>query len=235
MVLALTCIRVGDSNRRDTLIEPQRRKTMSRTNLFAALAASALVFAFTQTQAADTSAMQVAKESAKAGEGQNVTFKGNPLPLLGTGIEVGKPLPGSMVTAGDLSGVNLAEQKGKVRVINVVPSLDTKVCEEQTHQLSEKNGGLDKQVELVTISMDLPFAQQRFAKEAKISNVTFLSDYKSADFGMKNGLLIQPLHLLARTVIVTDKENIVRYVQVVPEITNLPDMPKAMEVAKSLL
>jgi thioredoxin-dependent peroxiredoxin len=205
---------------------------MKYPGLLAAIAAAAFSLGVTQVQAAD---MAVAKDSAKPGEGQNVTFKGNALPLLGTGIEVGKPLPASMVTAGDLSGVNLADSKGKVRIISVVPSLDTPVCDEQTHQLSEKNGGLDKQVELVTISMDLPFAQKRFAKEAKISNVTFLSDYKNADFGMKNGLLIQPLHLLARSVIVTDKDNVVRYIQVVPEITSLPDVQQAVTVAKSLL
>ena len=177
----------------------------------------------------------VVSESAQPGEGQNVTFQGNPLPLSGTGIELGKPLPSSSLTAGDLSPVNLADNKGKVRIISVVPSVDTPVCEAQTHELSEKNGGIDENVELVTVSMDLPFAQQRFAKEAKIGNVTFLSDYKAADFGQKNGLLIKPLHLLARTLIVTDKDNIVRYIQVVPEITSLPDLSKALAVAKDLL
>jgi thioredoxin-dependent peroxiredoxin len=181
------------------------------------------------TSAADTSALTVNKGSNKAGDGNSVTFQGNPLPLMGTGIEVGKPLPSAVLTNGALGPVNLADSKGKVKIINIVPSVDTKTCEEQTHQLSEKNGGLDKQVELYTVSMDLPFAQQRFAKEAKISNVTFLSDYKTGD------LLIAPLHLIARSVIVTDKENIVRYIQVVPEITNLPDMEAAMAAAKALL
>jgi thioredoxin-dependent peroxiredoxin len=185
--------------------------------------------------AADTSALTVNKGSNKAGEGNTVAFQGNPLPLMGTGIEVGKPLPSTVLTNGSLGPVNLAESKGKVKIINIVPSVDTKTCEEQTHQLSEKNGGLDKQVELYTVSMDLPFAQQRFAKEAKISNVTFLSDYKTGDFAKANGLLIAPLHLLARSVIITDKENIVRYIQVVPEITNLPDMEAAMAAAKALL
>jgi thioredoxin-dependent peroxiredoxin len=185
--------------------------------------------------AADTSALTVNKGSNKAGDGQSVTFQGNALPLMGTGIEVGKPLPSAVLTNGSLGPVNLAESKGKVKIINIVPSVDTKTCEEQTHQLSEKNGGLDKQVELYTVSMDLPFAQQRFAKEAKISNVTFLSDYKTGEFAKNYGLLIVPLHLLARSVIITDKENIVRYIQVVPEITNLPDMEAAMAAAKALL
>ena len=187
------------------------------------------------TFAADTSALTVNKGSNKAGDGNSVTFQGNPLPLMGTGIEVGKPLPSAVLTNGSLGPVNLADSKGKVKIINIVPSIDTKTREEQTHQLSEKNGGLDKQVELYTVSMDLPFAQQRFAKEAKISNVTFLSDYKTGDFAKNYGLLIAPLHLIARSVIVTDKENIVRYIQVVPEITNLPDMEAAMVAAKALL
>jgi len=89
--------------------------------------------------------------------------------------------------------------------------------------------------DMVTISMDLPFAQQRFAKEAKIKNVTFYSDYKSAEFGKNNGLLMDPLRLLARAVIVTDKDNVVRYIQVVPEVTQLPDMQAAMDFAKTLL
>jgi len=88
---------------------------------------------------------------------------------------------------------------------------------------------------MVTISMDLPFAQQRFAREAKISNVKFYSDYRSGEFGNNNGLLIEPLRLLARAVIVVDKQGIVRYMQVVPEVTQLPDMASAMNVAKSLL
>lgn len=185
--------------------------------------------------AADTSALVVNKGSNKPGDGQTVTMKGSPLALMGSGIEVGKPLPSAVLTNGSLGPVNLADSKGKVKIINVVPSIDTKTCEEQTHQLSSKNDGLDKQVELITVSMDLPFAQQRFAKEAKISNVTFLSDYKTGEFGTSHGLMVQPLHLLARSVIVTDKDNIVRYIQVVPELTNLPDMEAAMKAARALL
>lgn len=179
--------------------------------------------------------MTVATTSGTPGDGQHVTFKGDPLALEGTAIKVGDSLPSAMVTNNDLKPVNLAEAKGKVRIISIVPSIDTPVCEEQTHELSEKNGGLDKQVELITVSMDLPFAQKRFAKEAKIHNVTFLSDYKAGEFGKNTGLLIQPLHLLARTVLVVDKDNVIRYMQVVPEITNLPDMQAAMKAAKGLL
>lgn len=180
--------------------------------------------------------LPVEKESATAGAGNTIKLKGGALTLAGAGaVELGKPLPDAMVSAKDLKPVNIAEATGKVRIISVVPSLDTPTCDKQTHELSERNGGLDKDVELVTVSMDLPFAQSRFAKEAKISNITFLSDYRSRDFGSKNGLLVEQLGLLARAVIVTDRQNIVRYIQVVPELTALPDMQAAMAVARGLL
>lgn len=180
--------------------------------------------------------LPVDKGSVDAGFGNSVTMKGDPLDLTGTGaVEVGQPLPSAILATNELKSVNINDTTGKVRIISVVPSLDTPTCDKQTHELSEENNGLDKQVELITISMDLPFAQSRFAKEAKINNITFLSDYKTGEFGDKNGLLIDPLSLLARAVIVTDKDNIVRYLQVVPELTALPDMQAAMQAAKGLL
>lgn len=180
--------------------------------------------------------LPVDKGTVSAGTGNSVTMKGGALPLSGLGaVEVGKPLPEAILSSTSLKPVNITEATGKVRIISVVPSVDTPTCDKQTHELSEENGGLDKNVELITVSMDLPFAQARFAKEAKISNVTFLSDYKDRSFGNSNGLLIEPLGLLARAVIVTDQNNIVRYLQVVPEVTALPDMQAAMQAARKLL
>ncbi|MEX0960135.1 MAG: thiol peroxidase [Burkholderiales bacterium] len=180
--------------------------------------------------------LPVDKGTVSAGSGSTVTLKGNEMPLAGGGaVRVGEPLPAAMLSSTKLEPVNIADASGKVRIISVVPSLDTPTCDQQTHELSEDNRGLDKNVELVTVSMDLPFAQARFAKEAKISNVTFLSDYKDRQFGDNNGLLIAPLGLLARAVIVTDQNNIVRYLQVVPEVTALPDMQAAMQAARNLL
>lgn len=180
--------------------------------------------------------LPVDKGTVQAGTGNSVTVKGGAMPLAGWGaVEVGQPLPDAVVSGGDLKPLNIAAATGKVRIISVVPSLDTPTCDKQTHQLSEENNGLDQNVELITVSMDLPFAQKRFAKEAKISNVTFLSDYKEREFGNNNGLLIEPLGLLARAVIVTDRDNVVRYLQVVPEVTALPDMQAAMQAARSLL
>ena len=174
--------------------------------------------------------------TVSAGAGNSVMMKGDALPLAGKGmVEVGKPLPAAMVSTNELKPFNVADTGGKVRIISVVPSVDTPTCDAQTHALSEENGGLDEQVELITISMDLPFAQSRFAKEANISNVTFLSDYNMRQFGDKNGLMIAPLGLLTRAVIVTDKDNIVRYLQVVPEVTALPDMQAAMDAARALI
>lgn len=200
--------------------------------LFAAATLAACASRGTNEVQAD---LPVAKGSATPGAGNTVNMKGNPLPLAGLAVVVGEPLPAATVTDVNLKPVNLGEGSGKVRIISVVPSLDTPVCDKQTHELSEQNGGLDKDVEMITVSMDLPFAQKRFAKEAKIGNVTFLSDYRAREFGENNGLMIEPLGLLARAVIVTDANNIVRYIQVVPEVTALPDMDAAMKAAKALL
>ena len=177
----------------------------------------------------------VNKGSVQAGDGQAVMFKGSPLPLTGKAIKVGEPMPSATLTGASLAPVNIADGKGKVRIINIVPSLDTPTCDAQTHELVEKDPNLASNVELVTVSMDLPFAQARWGRAAKAKNMTFLSDYKTGEFGNNTGLMIQPLHLLARAVIVTDKDGIVRYMQVVPEITELPDMDAAMATAKGLL
>jgi len=176
----------------------------------------------------------VSKGSAEAGAGSTVAFKGSPLQLEGKPIKVGDTLRDAKVAGGDLKLVSLTEGKGKVRIISIVPSLDTKVCEQQTHYLSEKNRGLDRDIQLITVSVDTPFAQKRFADEANIRNVTFLSDYRGGDFGRAHGLLVPDLHLLARSVMVVDKDNVVRYLQVVPELASMPDMERAFEEARKV-
>jgi thiol peroxidase len=181
--------------------------------------------------------LPVAEGSAKPGEGNNVLFKGKPLMLSGTAIKVGDPLRDTKLTQNDLSmiGVTDTKGKGKVRIISVVPSLDTKVCEQQTHYLSEKYKGLDKMVELITISVDTPFAQKRFSEEAKIQNITFLSDFRGGDFGKAHGLFLKDPHLLTRAILVVDKDNVVRYIQVTPELAQLPDMEEAFKFARQLV
>ncbi|MCA9451928.1 MAG: redoxin family protein, partial [Nitrospira sp.] len=131
----------------------------------------------------------VDKETARTGEGSTILFRGTPLPLSGIEVKAGETLRAVPLAKGDLSLVDIQESQGKVRIINIVPSLDTKVCEQQTHYLSEKNQGLDQQVQLITISVDTPFAQERFAKEAGITNVEFLSDFRGGEFGSSHGLL----------------------------------------------
>lgn len=179
--------------------------------------------------------LPVARGTAMAGEGHTVSFKGTPLDLEGPGIKVGDQVRPVQVTKGDLSLVNLADTRGRVRIISIVPSLDTKVCEQQTHYLSEKNHGLDQSVDLITVSVDTPFAQTRFAKEASITNVTFLSDYRSGAFGKTYGLLVPKLHILARTVMVVDTDNVIRFMQITPELAQMPDMEEAFKAARSLV
>ena len=181
--------------------------------------------------------LPVAGGTAMAGDGHTVLFKGSPLALSGPGVKVGDPLRDAKVTQTDLKLINVVETKGKgkIRIISIVPSLDTKVCEQQTHYLSEKNKGLDKMVELITISIDTPFAQKRFAEEAKINNVTFLSDYRGADFGKAHGLFLNGPHILARTVMIVDALNTIRYLQITPELAQLPDMDQAFTFARSLM
>lgn len=181
--------------------------------------------------------MPIADGSAVAGEGNNILFQGKPLMLTGMGIKVGDKLRDVKLAQTDLSmvPVNETKGKGKVRIISIVPSLDTKVCEQQTHYLSEKNMGLDRMVELITISIDTPFAQKRFAEEAKINNITFLSDFRAADFGKAHGLLLKDLHLLSRALLVVDKDNKVRYLQITPELAQLPDLEEAFRFARKLV
>lgn len=177
----------------------------------------------------------IAHETAGTGDGATIQFRGSSLVLSGHPIKVGDALRSVKVAKRDLSLIDLVETQGKVRVISVVPSLDTKVCEQQTHYLSEKNHGLDAQVELITVSVDTPFAQDRFAKEAKINNITFLSDYRGGDFGRTYGLLLADPHVLARAVMVVDQHNVIRYLQVTPDLAQMPDMDAAFAAARSLL
>jgi thiol peroxidase len=179
--------------------------------------------------------LPVATGSVEAGSGHTVMFKGTPLTLAGLGVKVGERLRDVQVVTTDLALINIADTKGKVRLLSIVPSLDTPVCEQQTHHLSEKNGGLDSLVELITISVDTPFAQRRFAKAAKIGNVIFLSDYRGGEFGKAHGLWVEQLHLLARTVMVVDRDNVIRYLQVTPDLAQLPDLDAAFRAARALL
>jgi thiol peroxidase len=172
---------------------------------------------------------------ASSQPGTQVSFRGNSVKLLGSPVSVGKPLPSvEVVDAMSMKDVDLSKERGSILLLSIVPSLDTPVCEEQTHYLGEKGDRLPGSVKRIVISRDTPFAQKRFAKEAKLTDLQYLSDYKQGDFGRSTGLLTDGLMLLARSVIIIDKEGTVRYIQVVPEMSHLPDMEKAFEKATEL-
>jgi thioredoxin-dependent peroxiredoxin len=172
--------------------------------------------------------------SASCGAVQTITLGGKPLTLTGEKLQTGKILPTILLPDLGLNMVDLQSFKGKVTLLSVVPSLDTPTCDKQTHILSEENKGLDKIANLITISRDLPFAQKRFAKKTKMQNITFLSDYRDAEFGKQTGLLIKENRLLARAIIILDSKGIVRYLEIVSELSKLPDMEKAMAFARAL-
>jgi len=167
--------------------------------------------------------------------GDQVNLRGKPVKLLGTPISLGNSLPSvELVDATTTNPIDLSKERGSVLLISIVPSIDTRVCEEQTHYLGEKGDKLPGSIKRITISRDTPFAQKRFAKVAKLTNIQYLSDYKQGDFGRSTGFLVEGSMLLARSVVIVDKEGVVRYIQVVPEMSHLPDMEKAFEKAIEL-
>jgi len=177
--------------------------------------------------------LTVDSESVTAGT--QVMKNGESLALDGRGIAVGQRLPDSnLIDAKTMQPINLNDYHGQILLLSIVPSIDTKVCEAQTHYLGEEGDKLSTSIKRITISRDTPFAQERFAKEAKLEDIQYLSDYKDGSFGRSLGLLIDGSRLLARSIILVDKEGIVRYIQVVPDITHLPDLKKAFTEAESL-
>jgi thiol peroxidase len=162
-------------------------------------------------------------------------MKGNPLTLCGDEVKVGDAAADFEVLGNDLSAVKLSDYKGRVVIISAVPSLDTPVCDVQTRKFNEEATSLSDDVVVLTISTDLPFAQSRWCGAAGVENVTTLSDHRDVSFGEAFGVHIKELRLLARAVFVIDREGVIRYVQIVPELTNEPDYESALEAARSLL
>ncbi|WP_335872210.1 thiol peroxidase [Bacillus sp. 2205SS5-2] len=162
----------------------------------------------------------------------NITFKGNKVTLLGNEVKVGDHVPEFTVLANDLSPVSLKDSKGMVRLISGVPSIDTGVCDAQTRRFNEAASSIDN-VQVLTISMDLPFAQKRWCAANGLENVHVLSDHRDASFGEAFGLHIKELRLLARAVFVIDSNDIVQYVEYVSEATDHPNYDAAVEAAKS--
>lgn len=160
-----------------------------------------------------------------------ITFKGGGMTLVGNATNVGDSAPDFTCVDAGLSAVKLSDFSGQVVVLSTVPSLDTGVCEEQTKKFNESASGLNAKV--LTISVDLPFAQKRFCGAHGIENVVTVSDYREREMANAYGLLIKELLLITRAVIVVDKDGKIAYQEIVSEVTNHPDYDKALEAAKA--
>jgi len=157
-----------------------------------------------------------------------VTFKGNPLTLVGPELKAGGKAPDFQLLGNDLSAVTLETFKGRTKLISVVPSLDTPVCDAQTKRFNEEASKLPSNVVVLTVSMDLPFAQARWCGAAKADKVKTLSDHRDAAFGKAYGVLIKELRLLARSIFVIEPDDRIKYVEYVKEITQHPNYEKAL-------
>ena len=165
----------------------------------------------------------------------NITFAKNPVNLLGQEVKVGDEAPLFTATKNDMSNYLLSDDIGKVIIISIVPSIDTGVCSLQTKKFNKEASELADDIKLITISLDLPFAQERFCGANGIDNHELVSDYKEREFGNKYGYLIDELKLLARGVIIIDKEGKIAYKEIVSEVTNEVDFDRALEEAKKLV
>jgi len=170
-----------------------------------------------------------------AAQVRTVTMKGTPLTLEGNLVKPGDPAPEFQALDNDLQPVSLSAYRGKVVVLASVPSLDTPVCDMETRRFNEEAGTLSDEVVVLTISMDLPFAQKRWCGAAGVDRVTTLSDHRDASFANAYGVLIQELRLLARAVFVLDREGVVQYVQVVQEIGEEPDYEAVLDAVKKVV
>lgn len=160
-----------------------------------------------------------------------VTFKGGPLTLVGPELKVGDAAPEFSAINAELEPVTLASSRGKVRLFSVVPSLDTPVCAEQTKRFGQELAKLPPNVQVYTVSADLPFAQNRWCGAENVE-MTTLSDHRELSFGQAFGVLIKELKLLARAVFVVDAQDKITYLQIVPEVVDQPDYDKALEAVR---
>lgn len=164
-----------------------------------------------------------------------VTFQGNPLTLVGRTLKAPTAAPDFKVVSQDLKPVTLSDFKAKVKILTSFPSLDTPVCDLQVKEFNKRATGLSSEVVIVGISKDLPFAQKRFCETFEIKNVTVVSDYQTGSFGINYGLLIKELNLLARSVLIVDKSDTLRYFQLIEEITKAPDYEDVLKNLAEIL
>ena len=163
-----------------------------------------------------------------------ITMRGNPVTLVGSEIKVGDKAPNFTSLEALGSPITLESFKGKVKVFNVIVSVDTPVCDAQTRRFNEEAAKLPGDVAILTLSMDLPFAQKRYCGAAGIDKVKTASDYRDASFGQAYGILIKEHRLLGRAIFVVDKNDTVQYVEYVKEVTQHPDYDSALAVVKKL-
>ena len=161
---------------------------------------------------------------------RNTTLHGNPLALQGDEIATGQKAPDFTLTGTDMKPVTLADTAGSVRIVNVLPSLDTPVCDAQTRHFNEE-AVKNSRVKVLAVSRDLPFAQKRWCTAAGVENVLTLSDYKTGEFGTNWGVMIEPLQIHSRAVFVLDADNNVTYAQYVTEMSEAPDYDAALLAA----
>ncbi len=164
---------------------------------------------------------------------RTTTFKGGPLDLIGPELKVGDAAPDFNAVDKGMQPVNLAATGSKVRVFSVVPSLDTPVCDMQTKRFNDEAGKLTN-IDFFTISMDLPFAQNRWCNSFGADHVKMISDHKGASFGESYGTLIKDWRIESRAIFVVDQNNVLRHVEYVPEVANHPDYDAALAKAKEL-
>ncbi len=164
-----------------------------------------------------------------------ITMHGNPLTLLGRELKAGDRAPQATLLDNNMTPVTVSSYRGKVLVISSVPSIDTPVCDIETRRFNKEAEDLGDDVIILTVSMDLPFAQKRWCGAAGIDRVITLSDHRDASFGNAYGMLIKELRLLARAVFVVDREGIVRYVQTVKELSKEPDYDEVLKQVRKLV
>jgi thiol peroxidase len=164
-----------------------------------------------------------------------ITMRGNPLTLVGNEIKIGERAPDFAVLDNNLSPVHLSSFNNKISILSSVPSLDTPVCDIETRKFNEEAGRLGPDVVILTISMDLPFAQKRWCAASGVDKVQTLSDHRDASFGTSYGVLIKELRLLARAVFLVDRQGILQYSQLVQEISREPDYEAILAALKNLI
>ena len=154
---------------------------------------------------------------------RNISWRGTPVELSGTEVKVGDKAPDCELVANDLSPVKLSSYQGKIRIISAVPSLDTPTCDMETRKFNQMAANMNPDTVILTVSMDLPFAQKRWCGAAGVDKVITLSDHLKGEFGQSYGVLIAARRLLARAVFLVDRAGVVRHVEVVGEVAREPD------------